>query len=65
MKKLTLALQREMKATIQDGTITIEIPDNCKMDLWQAQIEMWLEETDKPRYVHKYLRMKNNKLKLN
>ena len=64
MKVLTLALQREMKATIKDGTITIEIPEDCKMDLWQAQIEMWLEKDNKLT-DSKYLRLNKNKLKLN
>lgn len=41
---LTIALQNEMKAIIdKNGNIVIDIPDTCKRDLWDAQIEYWLE----------------------
>lgn len=42
---LTIALQNEMKAIIdKNGNIVIDIPDTCKRDLWDAQIEYWLEK---------------------
>lgn len=45
--KFTLALQNEMKAIInKDGNIEIDIPDACHRDLWDAQIQYWLEEND-------------------
>lgn len=42
---LTIALQNEMKVIIdKNGNIVIDIPDTCKRDLWDAQIEYWLEK---------------------
>ena len=43
--KLTIALQNEMKAEIdRNGNVVIDIPDDCKRDLWDAQMEYWLEK---------------------
>lgn len=43
--KLTIALQNEMKAEIdRNGNVVIYIPDICKRDLWDAQMEYWLEK---------------------
>lgn len=43
--KLTIALQNEMKAEIdENGNVVIYIPDTCKRDLWDAQMEYWLEK---------------------
>ena len=48
--KLTIALQNEMKAEIdKNGNIVIDIPEACKRDLWEAQLEYWLEK-DFPTY---------------
>lgn len=66
--KLTIALQNEMNAIIdRNRNIVIDIPDNCKRDLWDAQIEYWLEK-DFP--THKgtkidggFLRVIRNKIK--
>ena len=42
---LTIALQNEMKAIIdKNGNIVIDIPDTCKRDVWDAQIEYQLEK---------------------
>ena len=42
---LTIALQNEMDVIIdKSGNIVIYIPDACKRDLWDAQIEYWLEK---------------------
>lgn len=42
---LTIALQDEMDAIVdKNGNIVIYIPDSCKRDLWDAQIEYWLEK---------------------
>lgn len=42
---LTIALQNEMDVIIdKSGNIVIYIPDSCKRDLWDAQIEYWLEK---------------------
>lgn len=43
--KLTIALQNEMKAELdKNGNIVIDIPEMCKRDLWDAQLEYWLEK---------------------
>lgn len=66
--KLTIALQRGMQAEInQDGNIEIDIPDTCKKDLWDAQLEYWLEK-DMPTYKNAkidggFLRIIKNKIK--
>ena len=63
---LTIALQSEMSAKIENGNIVIDIPDSCKRDLWDAQLEYWLEK-DFPTYKNAktdggYLRVKRNKV---
>ena len=66
--KLTIALQNEMNVIIdRNGNIVIDIPDDCKRDLWDAQIEYWLE---KDFSTHKnakidggFLRVIRNKIK--
>ena len=66
--KLTIVLQREMKAEIDsNGNIVIDIPDACKRDLWEAQLEYWLEK-DLPTYKKAkvdggFLRVIRNKIK--
>lgn len=66
--KLTIALQNEMNANIdRNGNIVIDIPDSCKRDLWDAQIEYWLEK-DTPTCQNKkldggFLRVIKNKIK--
>lgn len=65
---LTIALQNEMKAIIdKNGNIIIDIPDTCKRDLWDAQIEYWLEK-DLPTYKSAkidggFLRVIKNKIR--
>ena len=65
--KLIIALQNEMKAEIdKNGNIVIEIPNECKRDLWDAQMEYWLEK-DMPTWKGAkvdggYLRIKKNKI---
>ena len=65
---LTIALQNEMKAIIdKNGNIVIDIPDTCKRDLWDAQIEYWLEK-DLPIFKNTiidggFLRVIRNKIK--
>lgn len=66
--KLTIALQSEMKAEIdRNGNIVIDIPEACKRDLWEAQLEYWLE---KDFFTYKnakadggFLRVIRNKIK--
>lgn len=66
--KLTIALQGEMKAEInRDGNIVINIPEACRRDLWEAQLEYWLEN-DFPTYKNAkidsgFLRIIKNKIK--
>ena len=66
--KLTIALQSEMKAEIdKNGNIIIDIPEACKRDLWEAQLEYWLEK-DFPTYKDAkvdagFLRVIRNKIK--
>jgi hypothetical protein len=59
--KLTIALQDEMKAKLISGNlIEIDIPDDCKRDLWKAQIECWLEN-DEEKLIHSgFLRVESN-----
>lgn len=35
--KLTLALQSEMKISVVNKVVQIDIPIECKRDLWKAQ----------------------------
>lgn len=66
--KLTIALQSEMKAEIdRNGNIVIDIPEACKRDLWEAQLEYWLEK-DFPTYKNAkvdggFFRVIRNKIK--
>ena len=66
--KLTIVLQNEMKADIdKNGNIIIDIPEDCKRDLWDAQMEYWLEK-DMPTYKNAkvdggYLRVRRNKMR--
>ena len=66
--KLTIALQTEMKVKLdKNGNIVIDIPDECKRDLWEAQLEYWLEKDLPTRKNAKvdggFLRVIKNKIK--
>lgn len=66
--KLIIALQSEMEAEIdKNGNIIIDIPEACKRDLWEAQLEYWLEKdfsTYKDAKVDGgFLRVIRNKIK--
>ena len=69
--KLTIALQNEMLVKSvpigNGGNIEIDIPDSCKRDLWNAQIEMWLEDGNGNIIDNVLMRshMKTRKLSLN
>lgn len=36
MMRITMGLMDGMKAKVYDGEIIIDIPDDCKRDLWLA-----------------------------
>lgn len=66
--KLAIALQEEMEAEVdKDENVVINIPNECKRDLWDAQLEYWLEK-DFPTYKNAkiaagYIRVIRNKLR--
>lgn len=68
--KLTIALQNEMivesSPVGKGGNIVIDIPDECARDLWDAQIEFWLEDNKNGNKItdNGFLRMLKKKLKL-
>ena len=68
--KLTIALQNEMMVETspigKGGNIVIHIPDVCARDLWDAQIEFWLEDDKNGNKLTDdgFLRILKKKLKL-
>lgn len=66
MQKLTLALQDEMQAKIEGHNIIIEIPEECKRDLWLSQISYWLENASDEKLLESgFIRVEHgNKLKV-
>lgn len=68
--KLTIVLQSEMMVESspvgKGGNIVIDIPDECARDLWDAQIEFWLEDNKNGNKItdNGFLRMLKKKLRL-
>ena len=65
MKTITLTLQNKMIVTIENNNIIISIPDECKRDLWEGQLEFWLENDNSIKMLDSgKIRIVKNKIKI-